>query len=188
MALGDECVQPLHMHAITGRGSVSYPFGKGKVSSLKVIIDSDDLEIEVFDESNATISDVMRTGCRMFGRLYGATCDTTMNTLRYKIFSTRVKVPRHKSLPPTDDSLALHLKRAHIHAMLRKAADRNQPAILCLCDYGWEMSGGTPSPLRASKLVGSPELINVIACSCRVAWGMTAPLREKGISDTIGSR
>ena len=37
---------------MTDRGSVSYPFGKGKVSSLKVIIDSDDLEIEVFGESN----------------------------------------------------------------------------------------------------------------------------------------
>ena len=95
-----------------------------------------------------------------------ATCDTTMNTLRYKIFSTRVKVPRLKSLPPKDDSLALHLKRAHIQAMLRKAADRNQSAIVCLCHYGREMSAGTPSPLRASKLVGSPELMNVIACSC----------------------
>ena len=46
MALGDKCVQLLHMHAITGCDSVSYPFGKGKVSSLKVIIDSDDLEIK----------------------------------------------------------------------------------------------------------------------------------------------
>ncbi len=40
---------------------MSYPSGKCKVSSLKVIMD---LEIEVFGESNATISDVMRTGFR----------------------------------------------------------------------------------------------------------------------------
>ena len=71
MTLGDMCVQLLPMHAITGCDSVSYLFGKGKVSSLKVIMDSHDLDIEVFGESNATISDVMRTGCRMFGRLYG---------------------------------------------------------------------------------------------------------------------
>ena len=25
-------------------------------------------------------------------------------------------------------------------------------------------------------------------CLCRVAWGMTAPLKEKGILDMIGSR
>ena len=61
MALGDKCTQLLPMHAITGCESVSYPFGKGKVSSLKVIMDSDDLEIEVFGESNATMSDVMCT-------------------------------------------------------------------------------------------------------------------------------
>ena len=166
MALGHKCVQLLHMHAITGCDSVSYPFGKGKVSSLKVIVDSDDLDIEVFGESNATISDVMCTGCRMFGHLYGAKCGTTMNALRYKIFSTRLNVPTLKSLPPTDDSLALHLKRAHIQAMLWKAADRDQPPNVCLCDFGWEMSAGTPSPVRASKPVGLPELMKVIACSC----------------------
>ena len=89
MTLGDKCVQSLPMHDIKGCDSVWYPFGKGKVSSLKVIMDSHDLDIEAFGESNATISHVMRTGCRMIGRLYGAKCDTTMNALRYKIFLTR---------------------------------------------------------------------------------------------------
>ena len=166
MTLGDKCVQRLPMHAITGCDSVSYPFGKDKVSSLKVIMDSHDLDIEVFGESNATISDVVRTGWCIFGRLYSAKCDTTMNALRYKIFSTMLKVPSLKSLPPTDDSLVLHLKRAHIQAMLWKAVDRNQPPNVDLCDYGWEMSAGTPSPVRASKPVGPPELLKVIACRC----------------------
>ena len=127
MALGDKCIEPLPMHVITGCDSVSYPFGKGKVSSLKVIMNSDNLEIEVFGESNANISDVMCTECRMFGRLDGAQYDTTMNALRCNISSTRSQVPSLKSLPQTDDSLALHLKRAHIQAMLWKAADRNKP-------------------------------------------------------------
>ena len=48
MPLGDKCVQLLPMHAITVCDRVLYPFGKGKVSSLKVITDSDDIEIEVF--------------------------------------------------------------------------------------------------------------------------------------------
>ena len=52
MALGDKR---------TGCDSVSYPFGKGMVSSLKLIMDSDNLEIELFGVSNATISDVMCT-------------------------------------------------------------------------------------------------------------------------------
>ena len=167
MALGDKCVQLLPMHAITGCDTVSYTFGKGKVSSLKVIMDSDHLEIELFGESNATISDVMCTGCRIVGRLYGATCDTTMNALRYKICSTRLNVRRLKSLPQTDDSLALHLKRDHIQAMLWEAPDRNQPPNVCLGDYGWDISAGTPSPVRASKHVEPPGIMKVIACSCR---------------------
>ena len=101
MALVDKCVQLLPMHAITGCDTVSYPFGKGKMSSLKVIMDSDHLEIELFGESNATISDVMCTGCRIVGRLYGATCDTTMNALRYKILSTRLRWPAARDMGQT---------------------------------------------------------------------------------------
>ena len=101
-----------------------------------------------------------------------------MNALRYNIFSTRLKVPSLMSLPPTDDSLAQHLKRAHIQAMLWQAADRNQPPNVCLCDYGLEMSGGTPSPVRASKPVGPPELTKVIACRC----SSDTPCRRKNCS------
>ena len=180
MALGDKCVQLLPMHAITGCDTVSYPFGKGKVSSLKAIMDSDHVEIELFGESNATISDVMCTGCRIVGRLYGATCDTTVNALRYKILSTRLNVRRLKSLPQTDDSIALHLKLDHIQAMLWKAPDRNQPPNVCLCDYGWEMSAGTPSPVRANKHVEPPELMKVISCSCRS--DRPTPCRRKNCS------
>ena len=178
MALGDKCVQLLPMHAITGCDTVSYTFGKGKVSSLKVIMDSDHLEIELFGESNATISDVMCTGCRIVGCHYGATCDTTMNALRYKICSTRLNVRRLKSLPQTDDSLALHLKRDHIQAMLWKAPDRNQPPNVCLGDYGWDIYAGTSSPVRASKHVEPPGIMKVIACSCR----SDTPCRRKNSS------
>ena len=178
LALGDKCVHLLPMHAITGCDTVSYTFGKGKVSSLKLIMDSDHLEIELFGESNATISDVMCTGCRIVGRLYGATCDITMNALWYKICSTRLNVRRLKSLPQTDDSFALHLKRDHILAMLGKAPDRNQPPNVCLGDYGWDISAGTPSPVRASKHVEPPGIMKVIACSCR----SDTPCRRKNSS------
>ena len=42
--------------------TVSYSFVKGKVSSLKVIMDSDYLEIELFGELNATTR-VYRMSC-----------------------------------------------------------------------------------------------------------------------------
>ena len=32
----------------------------------------------------------------------------------------------------------------------KKAPDRNQPPNVCLGDYGWDISAGTPSPVRAS--------------------------------------
>ena len=36
----------IYMHAITSRERVSYPFGKSKVSSLKIIMYSDGLELK----------------------------------------------------------------------------------------------------------------------------------------------
>ena len=40
------------------------------------------------------------------------------------------------------------------------------------------MSAGTPSPVRASKYVGPPELMKVIACSC----SCDTPCRRKNCS------
>ena len=65
--------------------------------------------------------------------------------------------------------------------MLWKAAYRNQPPKVCLCDYGWVMSAGTPSPVRASKYVGPPELMKVIECSC----SCDTPCRRKNCSCTL---
>ena len=65
--------------------------------------------------------------------------------------------------------------------MLWKAGDRNQPPSMCLCNYGWEMSAGTPSPVRASKPVGPPALMKVIACSC----SSDTPCRRKNCSCSL---
>ena len=89
MPLGDKCVKLLPMHAITVCDSVSYTFRKGNVSSLKVIMDSYDIEIEVFGESNATISDILRTGYRMFENIGWNEAETVKNGSHTKIPSWR---------------------------------------------------------------------------------------------------
>ncbi len=43
------------------------------------------------------------------------------------------------------------------------------------------MSAGTPYPVRASKLVGPPELMKVIACSC----SSDTPCRQKNCSCSL---
>ena len=56
--------------------------------------------------------------CLLNYELYGARAPTTMNKLSYKLFSKSQHVPNIRSLPPTDESLELHLKRAHLQAHL----------------------------------------------------------------------
>ena len=57
----------------------------------------------------------------------------------------------------------------------------NQPHNVCLCDYGWEISVGTTSPVRASKPVGPPERMKAIGCSC----SSDTPCRGKNCSCSL---
>ena len=50
------------------------------------------------------------------------------------------KAMRIMSLPPTDLNLFLHVKRAHLHMLLRKAADKMGPPDVSISEYGWELA------------------------------------------------
>ena len=115
LKLGDKCLQLLPLHAATGCDSVSYAFGKGKVAAVKLLLKSDDLGLNILGETKTPGPDIVQVGSKLFAELYGAKAPTTMNKLRYKLFSKSPDVPNIRSLPPTDESLQLHLKRCLLY-------------------------------------------------------------------------
>ena len=71
------------------------------------------------------------------------------------------------SLPPTDQNLAHHMRRAHLQAMLWKAADQLGPPDISITDYEWEIKDGIPNPTLDGGPPGPKELIDVISCRCK---------------------
>ncbi|XP_014670374.1 PREDICTED: uncharacterized protein LOC106811314 isoform X2 [Priapulus caudatus] len=117
--LGIKCKEILGMHALSGCDTVSYPNGKGKVSALKVLNQTNIAGLDsVLGKDDATDSDLMATGKAFFLHLYGQKKCTSMNASRYEIYRKQKNPPSAKSLPPTNINQRLPIRRAHLQMML----------------------------------------------------------------------
>ena len=84
--LGDKCGQLPGMHALTGCDTVSYPYGKGNDSVLKVLmtIDIDGLQ-DVLREYDVRQGQLKATVCAFFLALYGQKKTDSLNTARAQL-------------------------------------------------------------------------------------------------------
>jgi hypothetical protein len=84
--LGDKCKGILGMHALSGCDTVSYPNGKGKLSALKVLNQTDIAGLDsVLGEEDANYSDLMATGKAFFLHLYGQKRSTSIYLSIYRV-------------------------------------------------------------------------------------------------------
>ena len=120
--LGQKCEGILAVHALTGCDTASYPCGKGKVSALKVLLEHDIPNLELFGEEGASYEDLFEAGTRYFLALYGCKKFTSLVEARQSLFCRRKTPPDLKLLPPTDSNLKLHIKHAHFQTALWKSA------------------------------------------------------------------
>ena len=167
--LGDKCSGILGMHALSGCDTVSYPNGKGKVSALKVLTQTNIIGLDsILGEVDASETDLIKTGTEFFLALYCQPKSSSMNAARYDIFRRRKTPPSLKSLPPTDMNLKLHIKRAHLQMMLWKAADKIDPPNMEITDYGWDVTDRFDVMPLIDKQPVAPELLmDVISCGCK---------------------
>ena len=152
------------MHALSGCHVVSYPYGNGKKSALKVLVNNyiDGLK-NVLGELDISQGQLKATIGSSFLALCGKKKTDSLNIARYKMYMRRKKPPPLKKLLPTDSNLQLHVLRANLQMMLWKAADQRQPPVDArdIRHFGWDVKEGgvvTPSvsnapvvPLWASR-------------------------------------
>ena len=75
------------MHALTGCDTTSFPFNKGKVSTLSVIEAGDFPGLfHVLGEEDAMRWDLLEVGLSFFCALYGQKLGTPMEDARYTVF------------------------------------------------------------------------------------------------------
>ena len=72
--LGNKCSDILPVHALSGCDTVSYPYGKGKVSVINLMLKLD-LDLSVFADSNSEEGKWMAAGICFLSLLYGGECN-----------------------------------------------------------------------------------------------------------------
>ena len=80
---------------------------------------------------------------------------------------SRKKPPPLKNLAPTDSNLQLHVLRAHLQMMLRKAADQMHPPVDAreIRRFGLDVKeGGVDTQFLSNAPVHG--LLDVVSCSC----------------------
>ncbi len=164
--LGPKSAQLLATHALTGCDTVSYLFGKGKLSAVAIMMKID-VGLELIGERTSHMDEITTAGHRFIGRMYkDKQTHTSMNQLRHTMFMSKRDTPKIKTLPPTDYALNEHIKRAHLQTMIWKAADQREPPNVDISLYGWVVTNGVPIPSTGVSEVAPPELMKVVACGC----------------------
>lgn len=164
--LGDKCFQLLPLHAATGCDTVSYPYGKGKVAALNLLLKHDMDFLDSIGNASVKDDELVQTGQHLFSLLYGMKDPHSMNYIRHKLFTTKINTSsRLRSLPPTDDAFVQHIKRAHLQARIWKCAETKDPQE-DITKYGWIVRDGKPCPSPGITTAGPREVMEVVACSC----------------------
>ena len=131
------CSQLLGAHALSGYGTVSFHFGKGTISALKILSAGNFPGLfNVLGEEGATQGDLMEVGKQFFTALYGHPGGTSMAQARYNMYSRKQWKPLHiKYLPLTDIHLYLHVRRVHLQMLLWKAVYQQGPPDVDILEY-----------------------------------------------------
>ena len=117
----------LAFHAITGCDTTSQFYGVGKASAWKVFEDAPDL-LEHLGEESQISADVLVKAEAFVCKLYNpGTQEVEINKERAAEFRKSKK--DLDALPPTQDALILHIKRANYQTMVWKKALEPCPSL-----------------------------------------------------------
>src|SRR6218665_3190194 len=95
--LGNKCYDLLAVHALSGCDTTSYPFGKGKMSAVNLLLKFD-LNLQVFADPEAKEVDWMKAGMTFLSYLYCGKAVDSLSKLRYTLFSKRKDPPKVNNL------------------------------------------------------------------------------------------
>ena len=100
LKLGDNCFDLLAIHTLSGCDTMSYSYGKRKVSTLNLLLKLD-LNLQVSTDPDAEELNWMKTGTDFLSYLYCGKITEPFNSLRYTLLSQKKDPSKIKSLPPT---------------------------------------------------------------------------------------
>ena len=93
---------------------------------------------------------------------------SSVNDIRYWLFCQ--KGQKNENLPPTQDSLTLHVKRAHYQTMVWRRALQRKQDLPSPAGNGWEIRSGVLHPVLMTKDAAPTGLIELTVCNCKTSF------------------
>ena len=150
------------LHSFTGCDSVSAFYGKVKTKALKSMLDTFKSLGQSFDVSPQLSKGLEQFVCSLYSGKQGM---DDVNWLRYNMF--RMDCKFESSLPPNQDSLLLHIRRANYQAAIHRRSLQQFIGEGNLTEHGWVMENGK-LVIKWSTLPRAPNhLTAAIMCKCR---------------------
>lgn len=161
----DVCEALPGMHAFTGSDSTSAFVGKGKKQAFKLVVsDVDMCNAMRMVGSSFHIDDERLQACgRFVCSLYGYSGNDT-DLVRYKLFCTKNAQTCH--LPPTQDALKYHVKRANYQACIWRSALDAFATTPSPDGHGWDLKNDTLAIHWMDKPPAPKALLLLISCKC----------------------
>jgi hypothetical protein len=141
----EACSALIGMHAFTGCDSVSCFAGRGNVSPLKHIIQSEMwrktmIQLgQAWELSDERFTKIQQFTCQMYA---SRTTVTNVNELRYHLFRAKKGDIESGQLPPCQDCLYQHTARANYQAALWRSSLEATPVIPSPVGHGWWIEDG----------------------------------------------
>ena len=167
--LGDTASQAiLGLHALTGSDTVSCFYGKGKRTCYSQLLNSKEF-IDAFAQFGANLEcddHVLTVLENYVCKLYGCKSEK-VNDARYELFCTAT--PLEKALPPNQDALFQHIKRACYQAYIWRLSTRNMMNLPSPMEHGWSMCDGAIGIVWLLSPPAPPEILKLTNCHCKAS-------------------
>lgn len=132
-------------HAITGCDTTSQFCGISKARAWKVFVDNANM-LSNFGKHMQASDDVLQSAESFVCKLYDKKSQSTsINEIRSSLFRKSCK--EFEKLPPTQDALLMHLRRAQYQAYVWLNSRVPCPKLPTISDCGWKIENGKLLPI-----------------------------------------
>lgn len=159
----------LPYHSFSGCDTTSAFSGKGKKQGWQLLKKNSDLAECVgklgddFSFNQALLPSFEQLVCK----LYRVPNLTSVNEARYSLFAASHATGH--ALPPTQNALIYHLKRASYQAAIWKKASFQMISPPSPDGHGWKVANDSIKILWMTDPYAPAEVLKVVACSCQAS-------------------
>jgi hypothetical protein len=179
------CASLIGLHAFTGCDSTSSFHGKGKATFFHLVKENDRFVMALtqlgqsFNVESELISPLEALVCQAY-----KSNTESVDKARYLLFCTGSK--DGASLPPTQDALTQHVKRANYQAAIWRYCLESQPEVPSPIGHGWATdSDSSLQYVWMTKPPAPDDVLQSSFCSCnKTACGKRCSCKAKKLSCT----